>query len=237
MLKHIDAVIAPSRFTWNKHLEMGLDPKTPIVHIPHFLPAPGAPTSAAEDIEPIHPRPYFIYAGRLEKLKGVQVLIEAFRRYGVCDLLIAGDGNYEEHLRGIAEGLPHVHFLGRVKYERLQSLYQNSIAAIIPSVGYEVFPMVTLEAFAQGTPVIANNLGPLPEILEESGGGFVYDDEAGLIEAMERLRSDAGLRRMLGERAHRAYLQRWTPELHLQQYFELIERITTEKRINLKRTP
>jgi glycosyltransferase involved in cell wall biosynthesis len=227
-LHHIDAFIAPSRFTWKKHLEMGLNAETPIVRIPHFLPRPATANDLASDAAP-HPRPYCIFAGRLEKLKGVQVLIEAFRTYRACDLLIAGDGNYEAELRRLAEGLTHVHFLGRVTYERLQALYRNSIAAMIPSVGYEVFPMVTLEAFAHHAPVIVNNLGPLPEIVEESGGGLIYNDNAELFKALDALRLDPELRRTLGERAHQAYLKYWTPESHLQHYFELIERIATEK--------
>ncbi|MBA2524651.1 MAG: glycosyltransferase family 4 protein [Pyrinomonadaceae bacterium] len=228
-LHHIDAFIAPSRFTWKKHLEMGLNPEVPIVCIPHFLPRPATPDSTASDTA-THPRPYCIFAGRLEKLKGVQVLIEAFRNYRACDLLIAGDGNYEAELRRLAEGLSHVHFLGRVKYERLQALYRNAIAVMIPSVGFETFAMVNLEAFAQRAPVIVNNLGPLPEIVEESGGGLVYDGEVGLLEALDALLLDPDLRRSLGERAHQAYLRYWTAESHLQRYFELIEGIAAEKR-------
>ncbi len=229
MLKHVDAFIAPSRFTWRKHLEMGLNPETPIVRIAHFLPHPATGVDKENNAAP-HPRPYFIFAGRLEKLKGVQVLIEAFRTYRACDLLIAGDGNYAVELRRLSEGLPHVHFLGRVSYERLLALYRSAIAVMIPSVSFETFAMVNLEAFAQKAPVIVNNLGPLPEIVAESGGGLVYDDEAGLLKALEALGTDPEMRRKLGERGHRAYLQRWTPESHLQQYFDLIERIISEKR-------
>ena len=234
MLQHIDAFITPSRFTWKKHLEMGLDPETPVVHIPNFLLCPATPDNAASKVVP-HPRPYCVFVGRLEKLKGVQVLIKAFRTYSACDLLIAGDGKYGAELRRLAAGLSHVHFLGRVNYERLQTLYRNAIAVMIPSVGYEVFPMVALEAFAHHVPVIVNNLGPLPEVVQKSGGGLVYDDEAGLLKALDTLRLDPDLRQALGERAHQAYLEHWTPESHLQLYFELIERIATEKAQRLSR--
>ncbi len=236
MLQHIDAFIAPSRFTWKKHLEMGLNPEVPVVHIPNFLLRPATPDNAASDLVP-HPRPYCVFVGRLEKLKGVQVLIKAFRTYKACDLLIAGDGNYEAELRRLAEGLSHVHFLGRVNYERLQALYRHAIAVMIPSVGYEVLPIVLLEASAHHAPVIVNNLGPLPEIVEQSGGGLVYGDEAGLLKALSALRLDPDFRRSLGERAHQAYLEHWTPESHLQLYFELIERIATEKPQRLSGLP
>jgi glycosyltransferase involved in cell wall biosynthesis len=44
------------------------------------------------------------------------------------------------------------------------------VAVVVPSVGYEVFPTVVLEAFAQGTPVIGHRLGPIPEMLDGRGG-------------------------------------------------------------------
>jgi len=232
MLKHVDALIAPSRFTRDKHREMGMDVEIPVVHIPHFLPPPEPPAAPTGESPP-YPRPYCLFAGRLEKMKGVQVLIEAFRSYEACDLLIAGEGTYGRHLRGLAEGLPHVRFLGRLTYERLQALFRGAIAVAVPSVGYEVFPVVILEAFAQQTPVIAHNLGPLPEITEQSGGGLIYDNQSGFRDALERLRSDGALRRALGEQGYQAYLRYWTPEPHVRQYFELIERIAQQKRVTL----
>lgn len=228
MLRHIDAFIAPSSFTAKKHVEMGLQATAPIVCIPHFLARPDPQEPITSTPSP-HGRPYCLFVGRLEKLKGVQVLIEAFRSYSSCDLLIAGDGNYEEHLRSMAAGLPHVHFLGRVGYERLQDLYRHAVALLAPSVGYETFGMVVLEAFTQKTPAIVHNLGALPELIERSGAGYIYDDVAGLITSIEQLRSDPELRRSLGQRGYDVYLTDWTPQTHFQHYFELIESLSTER--------
>ncbi len=228
MLKHVDAFIAMSSFSRDKHREMGLDVKAPIVCIPYFVPRQ-EPQATAMGEGPPYPRPYLLFVGRLEKMKGVQVLIEAFREYRSCDLLIAGDGNYEAYLRRQAMGLPHVHFLGRLKYDHLQAFFRHAVALAVPSIGYETFGIVILEAFAQRTPVIASNMGPFPEIVEQSGGGLIYDDEAGLLKAVETLRSNTGLRQSLGERGYEAYLKYWTPEPHLQQYFALIESIAVSK--------
>ncbi len=140
-LRHLDAIIAPSRFTRDKHLEFGLKVDAPIVHIPNFLPRPLGGAEAA----PHHPRPYFLFAGRLERIKGAHVLVEAFRDYGKADLLLAGLGNDADWLRQLAGGSPHVHFLGSVPYSRLEDLIRHAIAVIVPSVGYEVFPTVVLE--------------------------------------------------------------------------------------------
>ena len=129
----------------------------------------------------------------------------------------------------MAAGLPHVHFLGRVGYERLQDLYRHAVALLAPSVGYETFGMVVLEAFTQKTPAIVHNLGALPELIERSGAGYIYDDVAGLITSIEQLRSDPELGRSLGQRGYDVYLTDWTPQTHFQHYFELIESLSTER--------
>jgi glycosyltransferase involved in cell wall biosynthesis len=229
MLSHIDAFIAVSRFSRQKHLETGLKVNAPIEHIPYFVPRPDPGPGLADEEQSPHPRPYFLFVGRLEKMKGAQILIEAFRNYGKADLLIVGDGAYQAELRRQAQGLDHIHFLGRLPYSRLQALFRHAVALLVPSIGYETLGIVILEAFVQRTPAIVNNLGALPEIVEQSGGGFVYSDQAGLIAAMENLRLNPSLRRQLGERGHEAYFKYWTPEAHLPQYLGLIERIAARK--------
>ena len=215
--RSVDLFLSPSRFTLEKHRERGFD--APMRHLPYFLPRPAKADADAAGAE----RPYFLFVGRLERLKGVQTLIELFRRYDRADLLVAGDGDYGEELRREAADLEHVRFLGHVHPERLASLYAGAIALLVPSVGYETFGIVSLEAFAQRTPVIVRDLGGLTEAVEDSGGGFAYRTDEELLEAMERLRTDPELRRELGERGHEAYVRLWSEEPHLERYFEAIE--------------
>ncbi|HVY55647.1 MAG TPA: glycosyltransferase family 4 protein, partial [Thermodesulfobacteriota bacterium] len=90
-LRHLDAIISPSRFTKRLHEESGMTIPIPIFHIPHFAPvAAETPGRDREANEASRGRPYFLYVGRLEKLKGVQTLIPVFRGYGKADLIIAG---------------------------------------------------------------------------------------------------------------------------------------------------
>lgn len=227
MLSHVDAFIAVSLFSRDKHREMGFAVRAPIEHIPCFVPAP-LPSGDATEPAP-HPRPYFLFVGRLEKIKGVQVLIEAFRSYRECDLVIAGQGTYGTHLRRLASELSHVHFRGQLSYSELQGLFRHAIAVLVPSIGYEAGPIVIMEAVGQRTPVVVNNLGALPEFVELCGGGLVYSDETGLLNALKAMRSNPQLRRTLGERGYEAYLKHWTPQAHLRQYFALIERIAAER--------
>ena len=223
-LESVDAFISPSRFTRDMHYRRGFS--RPIEVIPHFVPEPSADSHPPEAP---HPRPYFLFVGRLEKIKGLQEVIPAFRGYAGADLLIAGGGNYEGELRSQAAGMENVVFLGPVGQERLRALYRDAIAALVPSVCYEVFGLTIIEAFAQKTPAIVNALGALPESVEESGGGLVYGSRSQLIEAMERIRTDPSLRQELGEKGYQAYLMRWREGPHLESYFRLLETVALKK--------
>lgn len=227
-LKHLDAIISPSRFTRKLHEEAGIT--IPIFHIPHFAPVLFDSSGQDENMsETSGGRPYFLYVGRLEKLKGIQTLIPAFRRFGKADLLIAGKGEYEGRVRELAEGAGNIRFLGHLSRDRLWRLYKNARALIVPSIAYEISTLVVFEAFMEKTPVIVNDIGGLPEIIEESGGGFVYRSESELINAMDRLIEEPGLREELGRKGHEKYLEKWNAESHIEAYLELIDRLRKDK--------
>jgi glycosyltransferase involved in cell wall biosynthesis len=225
-LEHVDAFIAPSLFTRDKHVEWGLKVAAPIVHIPNFLPPP-RPADGAD--APPHGKPYFLFVGRLERIKGAHALVDTFTRYDKADLVLAGGGHDAEALRAQAGGRSHIHFLGPTPYAKVETLMRHAIAVVVPSVGYEVFPTTVLEANAQGTPVIGNRLGPLAEMLD-GRGGCTYGDESELIAALESLRTSPARRTALGERGRQEYLAEWTPERHMGRYFDLIATLKSETR-------
>jgi glycosyltransferase involved in cell wall biosynthesis len=233
-VKHVDAFIAPSRFTRDKHQQMGLD--VPIVHLPNFVPAAEATSPTFEGTIGEAPQePYFLFVGRLEKLKGLQTLIPVFRHYHKARLLIAGRGNGEPWLRRLAANSANIRFLGYVCGRQLQALYRGAVAVMVPSLTFEIFPLVILEAFRERTPVVARNLGGMPEIIEESGGGFVYDTEEELVAVMDLLLADPSHRRELGLQGYQAYQRNWTPEAHLERYFALIREIAATRSQSLGR--
>lgn len=221
MLRHVDMFISPSRFTLKKHLDAGL--KIPIMHIPYFLPG-SSPDQIDPDTELPHPRPYFLFVGRLEKIKGVQNLIPLFRKHTQFELLIAGEGTFAETLKQMAAGSSNIQFLGKLSHSKLQSYYKHARAVIVPSICYEVFGIIIIESFSMKTPVIVNNLGALPEVVEDSGGGMIYDTEEQLLSAMKILAEDEALREDLGQKGYEAFVKYWNDESHMQQYFQLIER-------------
>jgi glycosyltransferase involved in cell wall biosynthesis len=203
---------------------MGLD--VPIVHLPHFVPSTETEVPTAEKAAEEPPEePYFLFVGRLEKLKGLQTLIPLFDDYRKAQLLIAGTGSYESRLRQQAGGNGNIRFLGHLSSRHLQDFYRQAVAVIVPSLCFEVFPLAILEAFRQHTPVIARNLGTMPEIIGESGGGIIYNTDEDLVAKLDQLLADPSLHRILGQKGYQAYQQKWTIDNHLQHYFALIHEI------------
>ena len=225
-LPKVDLFLSPSRSTIRQHQRRGFD--YPMHHLPYFL-----PFDESEDelpaADPPTDRPYFLFVGRLVKIKGVQTLLKAFRRYPDADLLIAGDGEYEPELRSMAEGMDNVRFLGRVSPDDLRGLYRNAIALLVSSLVYETFGFITLESLGQRTPVIANDLGAVAEVVRDTGGGITFRTEDELLEAMHTLQSDPELRKELGERGYRRYRERYSEDWHVDAYLRVLEEAADER--------
>lgn len=224
--RHVDAFIALSRFSADKHAEFGFT--RPMTVMPSFL-----PDAEAEDTPPppAGDRPYLLFVGRLERIKGLQDVIPVFDASTPADLWIVGAGAYEAELRALAGARPNVRFLGHQPSDRLRALYRGARALITPSVCYEVFPLVILEAFQQGVPIIARRLGPYPEIVEASGAGLLFTDRTELDAAVRRLASDTAGRDAMGDAARRAFDANWSETVALTAYFDLIRSVAARRRL------
>jgi glycosyltransferase involved in cell wall biosynthesis len=222
-LRHVDAVIAMSRFSRDKHQEFGLPFDMDV--LPYFLedPAPSGPDRNPSEASP-HDRPYFLFAGRLERIKGLQDVIPLFKEYEAADLLVAGDGDYAVSLKALAQGIDRVRFLGRIGLEELRRYYRQAIALIVPSICYETFGIILIEAFKERTPVIARRIGPFTEIVETAQGGLLFTSRDDLLEAMRRLQTDISLRERLADSGYNAFVQHWSESAVLPQYLDIVRR-------------
>ena len=226
-LRHVDVFVARSEFSRRKHHEFGFP--RPMEVLPYFLPGVIPEQPPALGGPRPHDRPYFLFVGRLERIKGLETVIPEFARYPDADLLVIGDGEHAPALKAMAAGNPRVHFLGRVPNADLDRYYQHAIAAIVPSVGFETFGIVLIEAFRYQTPVIARRIGPFPEIVEQSGAGELFSDGEELRAAMRRLQQAPARRSELGARAYRACRERWSEEVVVSRYLELVARAAQER--------
>jgi glycosyltransferase involved in cell wall biosynthesis len=222
---HVDQFLSPSRFTAHMHAERGFS--QPVAHLPYFI------ERVDNDWKNPQPRPqedpYFLFVGRLETIKGLQTLIPLWKDVDGIDLLIAGTGTAERQLRAEAASNPRIKFLGPLPQRQLGTLYFHALACIVPSITYETFGMIIIESFARKTPVIARDLGALPEVIHDSGGGFVYGTDEELLTAMNRIATSPSLRTDLGEKGYRAFVKWWSREAHMALYFDFLQKMAIKK--------
>jgi glycosyltransferase involved in cell wall biosynthesis len=146
----------------------------------------------------------FVTLARIWHQKGIDILLDAFRRVagrcGASALWIAGDGPLRTQLEQVARDLSNVRFLGAQRDVR--RVLAAADVFVLPS-RYEGNPMALMEAMAARKPVIATAVGGVPEILRQNQNGILVQPEAPgeLAEAMIRLASDRGARVRLGESA------------------------------------
>jgi glycosyltransferase involved in cell wall biosynthesis len=176
-----DVVIAPSDFQRRKLIEGGL-PGAKIVVKPNFIcPDPGLRPGNGG---------YAVFVGRLAPEKGIETLLEAWKTLGrEIPLRILGDGPQADLVARAARELPGVTWLGHQGREQVHEIVGRANCLIVPSAWYEVLPLVVLEAFASGTPLVVSHLGAPAELVKGSKVGlcFAPGDAADLVRQVRRM--------------------------------------------------
>ena len=123
-----------------------------------------------------------IFAGRLEELKGLRVLLESWRLLGPAAprLVLCGTGPLEEWcLSFIQENkMRNVTLAGKLPNENVRRLLATSRALILPTQCYEGFPMTIAEAFSVGTPVLVSDLGNAGSLVREGYTGMKFNQKS-----------------------------------------------------------
>jgi glycosyltransferase involved in cell wall biosynthesis len=204
-LRRLDRVLAPSAY-FAAAVRPDVGPRVPVHVLPNGIPG----TVAAQ---PLGELDHVLYAGRLERVKGVDVLLEAFARLGRGRLTVVGDGPDRARLEALAG--PRVTFTGWQAADAVARHLVRASVVAVPSVWPENFPTVALEALRTGRPLVASRVGGLPELVgDDNGALFPARDVAALAAALDRLLGDGEtLTRMGAASAARAH--RYTVEVFL----------------------
>jgi glycosyltransferase involved in cell wall biosynthesis len=207
----VDRYIALTQFARAKLIEAGL-PAAKISVKPNFITHdPGRGEGGQRHV---------VYVGRLAPEKGVDVLIDAWRRAKLdIPLLIVGTGPLEDELRARCADMPSVKFLGRQTIEQVYRAMGQSLALALPSVFYEGMPRTLIEAFATATPVIATDHGSMSEMIEPYITGLFVEpgDAAGLGNALAWAAVNRPAMRMMGDQARQTFETTYSGEANVSQ--------------------
>ena len=130
----------------------------------------------------------FIFIGRLERIKGIDFLLNVWKELGdvTSKLIVCGIGSLENYCKEyISKYNLNIEMKGLVSNEEVKELVSESLALIMPTMWYEGFPMTIVEAFSVGTPVICPNMGNVGNLVEDGITGYKYDDKNELEQIIE----------------------------------------------------
>lgn len=225
----VDRFIAPSRFMRDKVVEFGADARQ-IDYVPNFL-------NLMPFTEPAPPEPYFLFAGRLEPVKGIATLIRAMQQSEAArasTLVVAGDGSLRTELEEQCRlaGLANVRFLGQQTPAQVTQLVRQAQFAVLPSQSYENAPMAVLEAFAQGKAVVGARIGGIPELVQPGRTGLLFrpGDADDLRQQLDRLLLHPALAAEYGRNGRALVEQAHSADRHYQQLMAVYERAGAPRR-------
>lgn len=216
--------IAPSRAFERKLKENGLKN---VVYLPHFIDSSKYGFNA-ENKE----RYNILFVGWLGKHKGVQYLIQAFpsilKQIPSAKLHVVGEGEERNNLEKLVKKLKiekEVVFHGKVPHEHIQQFYQKANVVVFPSICFEQFGLVGLEAMACGRPAVGSNIGGVSEWIDHGKTGFLVEQGSTVQigEKVIQILSDEEMAIKMGESARRKAKKNFTVEKHFKKLMQIYE--------------
>jgi glycosyltransferase involved in cell wall biosynthesis len=158
-----------------------------------------------------------LFAGRLTPEKGIYTLLAADKaRLLAMPVHIAGDGPLREEVeRAARQPGSQLTFLGSLSSSELLLVMKSATALVVPSLWYEGFPMVVVEAFSLGLPIVGSRLGSLQEVVEDGVVGMLHEpgDAASLGNAIDRFTAmSASEKQAMRSRCRKRFIDRYTED-------------------------
>jgi glycosyltransferase involved in cell wall biosynthesis len=219
-----DHFISVSDFLRDKVISMGV-PENKVTTIHNF--------TDASDFSPSFVRgEYFVYFGRIERLKGVWELVKSFEKLSDLTLVVVGHGGELSALKEYCatNNLTNINFVGFKAKADLGVIMESAIATIAPSIWYETFGLTLTESFAYGKPVIASNIGGMSEVVEHGQDGLLV--QPGCIEelttAIRYLADNRSVAVEMGRQGRINLERKFNRELHYEKLVGLYENLNTK---------
>jgi len=186
---------------------------------PNFVAYPAIQSLVSEN--------YFLFVGRLSEEKGIRILINAFQN-STYKLKIAGEGPLRNFIIQSCQSNKNIEYLGSLNKSEIQLVMQKCTALIFPSIWYEPFGLVIIEAFSFGVPVISSNIGAPIELIQDGINGLHFKVGSSLI-LFEKLNFWQNLSKIdkakFRENATATYTKLYTPEINRAQLQNIYQNV------------
>ncbi len=208
--RDVDRFVVMTEFARNRFIAAGL-PADRIVVKAHHVSDPG-PRPAEPELSN-----HAMFVGRLAAEKGIDVLLEAWRLAGLdgYELIVVGDGPMRAELS--ARAPRSVRFVGWLPPSEVRQAMLGARLLAFPSVWYETFGLVMVEAMAAGVPVLASDLGGTPEVAGEHAALAPPGDVAAWADRLRAIVRDAAAIARAGRLARARYESEFKPDRALER--------------------
>lgn len=216
----VDRFITMTEFGKAKAVEMGIPPDRIRVK-PHFLSRAPAPSQSERTGPPV-------FIGRLSVEKGVRTLLAAWKNLKGVPLIIVGDGPLKGEVeRASVNASGSIQLRGLITRDQCLATLSQAPFLVVPSVWYETFGLVLMEAFACGTPVVASRLGVMAEMVRERETGILFSPGSAedLAQKVRWLLEQPETCRHMGEAARREFEARYTQGKNYRTLMQIYEEV------------
>lgn len=224
-----DAYFTASKYMRDHAITHGFPPE-----LVHTLPLYAAKPTF---VNPREKEPHLLlFAAQLIWGKGLDIALHALSKLPQrTRLVVAGKGRHEQTYRKLARNLnlrERVSFVGQRSGRALEELFAMASCVVHPTRYPEPFGLIGPEAMRFGTPVVASDLAGIPEWLEHEVTGLLTppEDVKELANNLNRVLSDTQFASKLGEESKKQYLEKFTPERHLEALLALFDAINTAQK-------
>jgi glycosyltransferase involved in cell wall biosynthesis len=222
----VDTFLCSTNFYRDLFVQAGL-PSGKIVVMPHFVQEEFESDSAKKTAD------YAVFVGRLDPEKGIHTLLEAWCHLDF-PLKIRGNGRLDKAARGIVKqkNMDHIEFVERMEAHELSNLIGNARFLVMPSEGYyETFGMVIIEAYSGRVPVVASNIGVVPELVSDKQTGLLFEpgNALDLADKAQWMWDHPDEADAMGRNGQKIYRERFTQEQCYKTLMEVYERLAGSK--------
>lgn len=169
---------------------------------------------------------YYLFIGRVEEIKGLTILLDAFRELPKYIVKIAGTGSQLEYYKEYAKDLKNVEFLGFLNREHLNETISHAKAIIVTSQWYETFGMIIAEAYANCVPVISGDIGNIGILVEDGKTGlkFQYNSAEELKKSIQKFEDLSDIS-ALGKNAYKKYEDMFSEASNYKLMMDIYDRL------------
>ncbi|MFM5900739.1 MAG: glycosyltransferase family 4 protein [Dolichospermum sp.] len=224
-------IIANSNYVREQIINNGLSPHR-VITLHCGVKQPKYPTTSLT--KEIHQNQRILFVGRIVPDKGIEWLLKALAKTNPnIHLDIAGEGWIRSKMEQLAKKIGlnrRITWHGWCNKDKLETLYQQCLAVVFPSLWPEPAGLVTLEAYAHYRPIIASSIGGIPEYVKNSKTGILITPNhiQNLADAINELATNYHKSRLMGEQGQEWFQQEFSLDLHIQRLEKIYSQTITE---------